>query len=429
MRKWLLIILLLVMGVIFRVWLISLVPQPVIFDASEYSILAERILYYPFYTDSFRSYGYPLIISFIYSVFGPSNYWAWKIMQSVMDVSVALMVFLMAGVLFRKNKPAAIITLVIYIFNPYTSSYAGLLLTESATIFFITLSFFLLLKFLEKKNIYYLLALGFVLGFLPQVRPGYIFFSFLLLIFISVYVFGSLLKTMEGKAALVLSLFLFCLPFVYNFIGNYRYRQQITPFLADNMFVQNLYGSLYVERYLPLFRAKVRGDPPEVRQMYAEYSSKTIAPQRKAVADKYMKQSIAKIESDPKEFVLSRFRKMWYIWEKHALFLYINEPQKYENYVYWGNIMLLVLFVIGLNGFWKKLKKKDFVRKWFVKLTILFIFYVSLVHAFTPNEERYSIPAYPLIFLFAGYGVFTACEKIKSFIFAFRPKNDEVSES
>lgn len=170
---------LLIIGFCLRLLLVYIAPQPDIFDQKEYHQYARGILTlnsYDLGVSSYRTYGYPLVLAVIYHFVGIENRWGWIIFQAVLDTVSALLVFGIAQKIFRSIVPAWIAYL-LYLFNPFTSAYVGVRLTEVLTTFVIALIFFLFITFWQKRSIFILFILAFILGYLPFIRPGFFLFS------------------------------------------------------------------------------------------------------------------------------------------------------------------------------------------------------------------------------------------------------------
>ena len=91
---------------------------------------------------------------------------------------------------------------------------------------------------------------------------------------------------------------------------------------------------------------------------------------------------------------------MGYVWEKHFIYPYVmgKPSEAVKALTYWGNIALLLMAGIGLVAAGKS-------KRSIVSGVIIFFLYISLAHMFSTSEERFSLPAYPWIAVFAGYGL------------------------
>lgn len=142
------------LGVAFRLWFANIIKQPFVYDQLQYDEFAMGILREGFYAHSFRLYGYPLFLAAIYFFTGTVNAISsmpWKAVQAVVDSLTALILFCLAKKLFNKDTPSYLVYL-IYLFNPFTPPYAGVMLQEVLTAFFIALVYFFLADYWEKKS-------------------------------------------------------------------------------------------------------------------------------------------------------------------------------------------------------------------------------------------------------------------------------------
>ena len=125
-------------GILFRLWFISLAPQPFGWDQYEYEMYAAKIFAHPWMlaSHSYRSYPYPLMLALFYKVVGFGNTRAVFYLQAVLDSLVGLMIYSILRIGW-KDKTASIVGLVLYTLNPFTSGYVGVLLAEVLTGFYI----------------------------------------------------------------------------------------------------------------------------------------------------------------------------------------------------------------------------------------------------------------------------------------------------
>ena len=146
-----------IIAIVFRFWFITLSPQPFIFDQYEYYKFALQILNRGLFADSARLYGYPLFQAILYKIFTPYSIQPVIVFQVILDSLTALAIYYWTKLLFRQtNIPW--IAFFFYIFNPYTSAYVGVILSEVVGIFFTTLLlYFFTLFWLKKKLLVFLL--------------------------------------------------------------------------------------------------------------------------------------------------------------------------------------------------------------------------------------------------------------------------------
>ena len=280
---------------------------------------------------------------------------------------------------------------------------------------FLMLAFYLFIKFTANGKLLTLAFLALTIGYLPQIRPTFLPFSILVLAIIGFRLFNKIVQAKKMIFYMILCVMLFFLPFTYNLIGNFRYHGIWTPFLIDNLLVENLYVSLYLERFF--FSEKYFPLPAEVDWIYGLYSApKKSNEERKKMTEMFLTLSKQKILEDPITFVKIRFKKMWYVWEKHFVLAYQGVGNKWViGTTYLLNLMLLIT---GLSGYISEARKKFVVedeRRLFFMLTAVFFVYLTVISSLTSAEERYTIPAYPLVFVFSGSGIYFFLRKIKGY--------------
>lgn len=394
-------IVLFLLGVLYRLWISHIVPQPFVYDQIEYHYFAQQIVEKGLFAWTARLYGYPLFLSFIYKIFGVGNINAVTTVQAVLDATTGLLVYLISEKIF-KNRPVSTVFYALYLFNPFTSTYVTLVLTEILTVFLLSFISYLILILIEKKNRWVVLTLGILLGFLPQVRPSFLVYSTVVIIYLLFWLYK--IKFKEKLLTPILIVLLYLLPFSYNIAGNWVYFKALNPTTVDNLLTREFYLSLYLSGKSAEQNRDAALLPKEAQNLYKEYSTPQNAQERKLMAEKYARLSIQKIKSDPVEFILSRLQKAWSVWEKHSVFAYDRPKDRFtDDLIYWSNNIFLFLAVLG-SVWWTKRKHQGEYYIW-NRFTVFTLFYISFIHAFTVADERYSLPGYPFIFLFAGYGI------------------------
>jgi hypothetical protein len=121
------------------------------------------------------------------------------------------------------------------------------------------------------------------------------------------------------------------------------------------------------------------------------------------MATKYFRKAFDYIRANPTDYIVTRFAKMWSMWQKPNIFFY-TEPgfDRHWKITFSANIILLGLAVWGIL---KSLKLDDVKARKSIYLMISFIIFMTVAIAFSHAEPRLTIPAYPLLFLFAAVGI------------------------
>jgi len=384
-------------------WYVNLSPQPLLFDQGEYLQTARHMQLLPYYTNSIRPYGYPLLLSWLFDATGTENPLIWKSIQCAMDSMTAILVILIGFRVFRKNIPAFVAG-VLYLVNPFTSAYAGILLTEVLTVFLITLSIYLLvINYYGKKLVIYLI-ISFILGFIPQVRSVFLFWSLVNLSWIMFRIFRTNDTVRKKILQPIAIFFVFLLPFFYSMAGNYIWYRTLTPFTPDNQFVLNLYISLYIKRVTP----DMLRFPEEVDQANGAFTRISNSEERRVIENKYSNLTRDYITHNPVPFLESRLEKMEYVWEKNTWFpLTGYRDSSHILIIRWINRILLGSSFVGFVLFLRRQKKSaSRLDRFFVIQSVILIILLTLYHTVTTAEERYSLPGYPILFLFTGWTVY-----------------------
>lgn len=402
-------------GVFYRLLIVIFLPQPFIFDQNEYKREAVRIYNTGFYIDSHRTYGFPMLLALNYKIFGLKSE-SWKLMHALMDSGTAVLIYLIAIRLFKNKKPAYI-GFFATLFNPITCAYVGVALTEISTIFFLALGIYLFVRFMEKNSFSRAVPASVVLGFLPQVKPTFVFFTIILMSVI-LYKFITSIKDIGLKIFIsMLTVYIYLIPFYYNMIANIKIYGQFSPLTVDNLFVREFYISLFVDHAVP-----TNTIPPEVTTLYIQYSDVNSPLERRMMTEKYANLAIEKIKKDPQKFITDRIKKLWYVWEKYAFFTYTNQRIFWiRATIYCTNILVLAAAAYGIFR-WRQ--TKDYIP-YFGRIFVILVIYISVLHAFTNTDGRFSIPVYPYIFMFMGYGIWvlTNNEKIQTVLRRFNKLN------
>jgi hypothetical protein len=403
MRKFaepLLVCILFLGSIVFRLWFISLVPQPFAWDQDEYQWYATKIFYHPqmLAAHTYRSYPYPLFLAVLYKFVGFANHQALFTVQAIIDAATGVLVYLLLSVVTRR-KPVALLGMFLYGINPITSGYVGVGLSEILTSFFITATIATGVWFVKKPGLPRGFLFGFCAGMAAETRNAAFIWA-AIPILLTVPFIGWKRNTM-GYAAIGLGVLLTML---YPLHVNWREYRQISFTTVDSFYAKELFNGA-VLKVLPPFTYTY---PVVTNQMFYEYYSEFYPDRtpadRKAMAAKYYKKAWDLIVADPLDYIRWRFFKMWYVWQKENVFFY-KEPnfRTTRPFVYFGNVVLLCLALIGMI---KGLRSGVSGSVRWIWLSFLgSVLYVTLAFSFTHAEYRITVPFYPLLIMSAAYGM------------------------
>ena len=113
-----------------------------------------------------------------------------------------------------------------------------------------------------------------------------------------------------------------------------------------------------------------------------------------------------KMKTDWPIFIKNTVRNVFFLWDKDHLFTYHDPFHPGDTLPLRAyNFGLFAFFFIGIGGYVKrKVKEKGFMDP-IVLFTLGLFLYITLIFSPVTNETRHSLPFYPLLFLWAGYGI------------------------
>lgn len=408
------VIVLFIIGVCFRMWFITLAPQPFRFglDGFEYESYAQKIWDNKFFAaHSYRSYPYPLLLAIVYLFVGWGNHQAIFFLQAVMDTSVGLFLFY----IFRKGlmmRTVGFLAYALYTINPFTSGYVGVILAEVMTTFFIGATFFSGVFFVKKPSVFRGILFGFCVGMAAETRNAAFIWAAIPIGLSFWGVFSR--KTIVSFVSLFVGL---SLTVVYPLLTNWKTYEEINFTTVDDFYIKEIYQGVYL-KILPPFTYAYPVESQELwGEYYSEYDPGRTKDQREAMRNKYLEKTKVLIEKDPIDYLLWRFRKMWYVWQKENVFFYEEPNFEYHRpYTYSYNVMILGLALLGLI-YWDKTmygntEKVIQIRR-FIRLTCIgTILYATLAFSLTHAEYRLTIPFYPTLFAAMAVGIAYPLKKL-----------------
>lgn len=419
-------------GIAFRLWFISLAPQPFIYDQEEYQFYTYKMFYQNIFSShTYRSYPYPLFLTFIYKFVGYGNHEAVFFVQAVIDSLIGVLTYLFLRYGFR-NRKAAWVGLILYSINPFTSGYVGVVLSEILSAFFIVATLAVGAMFLRRPTRGVGVALGIASGMAAETRNAAFLWALIPLGLLLIFV-----PFTRHRRSYVAVAFGLILTVLYPLYVNWRDFREINITTVDSFYAKEFYNGV-VFRRLPPFTIDY---PWEARIMFGEYYSEfypeRTSAQRRAMAKKYFRKTWEVITNDPWDYINVRFEKMWYMWQKENIFFF-EEPgyEDHKAYTYALNLVILGLalsgFVIqGRTAFFEGILCRRTMKKvfqsthsdvssylwWCVIGTVV---YGTLVFSFTHAEYRITIPFYPQLFLGVSLGVVSLWQVISRAIVSSR---------
>ena len=397
----------------FRMWFITLEPQPFAYDQNEYEHYAYKIITAPFMlaSHSYRSYPYPFLEAVIYKFTFWSDHQAIYTVNAVLDSLVAVFVFLLLRFGF-KRKSIAWIGYFLYAVNPFTSGYVGVGLSEILATFFIMGTLVVGLWFVKKPGKFVGLLFGLFAGMAAETRNAAFAWAGVPIVLSFFWVDRKRQKWAYG--AIVFGLFLTT---VYPLYTNWRDFHEINITKVDSFYAMEFFNGASL-KILPPFTYTY---PVEQNQMWYEYWSEQwpgrTTEQRKVIADKYWKKGWDIVWANPVDYIRWRFFKMWYVWQKENVFFYKESGfAEHKQYIYLYNLTLLILGMIGMVFGWKQTKNTR--GKWILASFVGTILYGTLAFSISHAEYRLSIPFYPVIIALSAIGIGVVWSVVEKYVWA-----------
>ena len=307
------------------------------------------------------------------------------------------MVYLIAKRLFPQ---AAWVSYVLYLFHPLAASYVGLILPETITAFLLVTAVYISVLSNFQRNPLLWLLFGADLGYILFTRISIFYLSFIL-IFIFIFVVMPKIKRIQF---FIMSLTGFLIISSYSLFSYYKHFRVISFTPPFHMGISSaLYMSFFMGRTPELISEYEKQDPNFIK-MLLEYNT-THHSQNTAFRNKYRNLFWSKIKYDWPVFIKNTFQNMIWIWDIHHLFYYSDPFYPRDTVILRiSNVAVLTLFIFGMIRFGRA-KGRVFIRNPAVIMTLILIFYITSFYSPISNETRYIVSLYPLILLWAGYGI------------------------
>ncbi|MEK6962901.1 MAG: glycosyltransferase family 39 protein [Nanoarchaeota archaeon] len=370
---------------------------------------------------AFREPLLPFLASILYQVFG-ENYLYVYAFQSVLSALVVILVFYISLELFA-NKKAAWFSALLTMNYPNIILYSKQFLTETLTMFLLTLLVYCLLQS-RTRHMYYPLT-GLVLGCLVLTKAAFLFLLPFLAIYYLIVYWNKWRKPLLKGLAL---LFIIALALIGAWtIRNYTVFHEFIPVVSRGgtaLFygVYIPYNNMYVyDTQYDDVEKKIMGNETDPAKLDARFYQAA-------------KQYVLEHPITSFFFYLKKMGIMWYgpadaigyslvlftgsasvIYSKpilEAVFSHAQVALAVLIYVglYW------VVILLALYALWQKRKDKN---TW---LLIWPAVYGTLFYAMVLVTARYKEPLLPLVFVLAGYGWVKRREIMGILRMSFQPK-------
>ena len=392
------VLLLFAAGIWYRWHLASLFPHVPIADENAYIAIARDMKSQFLVAECCsRGFVYPAFLSVLMRIFGESWMQWMTIFQSIMDSAVGVFLFFISKRLFGRQT-WAFLTLILYIVNPLTATYTGLILTEVPALFLLT---FFLWLFIQKDRPVRQFFCGTVLGFFVFTRLMFFYWGvafFVVFLVLRIFqhrnVFRSILPIFAGTILVT----------AYPSIANFVTYGTISPVPVISTVTYDFFLSLRVKR-LPAIVDEFNREALPVLLAQENYSVDFFNREEYDKAmKKYAGKFIPEILNNPGPFLLSRLQNQRIFWNKSNLYFYADPFYPADRpFVEAGNFLFLVLGFWGIMlAFGKGTKTGP--QKDILVVTVLLVVYLLGVLNLRIPEERFTLPVYPILFLYVPLG-------------------------
>jgi 4-amino-4-deoxy-L-arabinose transferase-like glycosyltransferase len=332
---------------------------------------------------AFRPPLYPLILSLLY--FLKFNLLGIRIFQTIISSLTVIFIYLLGKEIF--DEKTGFFSSLISIFYPFFIFYTGFLLTETLFVFLIVLTFFYLVKIVEKNGNLSLKA-GIIMGLAGLTRPN-------IQLFFLISIFHILFLKDKWKKILLFSAG-FCVVLMPWIIRNYKIFHKLIPGTTMGGWVFWEGNNLYSE-----------GGP-------CSYFPRGILEIEETQRDKILYNMTFKvIKENPKRFLFlmkNKFKRFWNIvpnapeFERKILYRFIS--------VFSFGI-LMPFFIIGFFISFKN-KKAHFFHSLIIFFTISHMVFLASI--------RYRLPIEPFYIILSVSGLFNFIFFVKQSFRSFSEK-------
>ncbi|GLC32685.1 hypothetical protein [Clostridium omnivorum] len=374
--------------IISLIWIVTVNTQP-FSDFSYYNDLAISIANGGQWGDTYTTVGYPIILGFIYKIFG-ANIFIAKIFNLILSMVNNILVLIILDKVKLKERDKMIIFLLFVFFpaNIYFNSVLGTEILFTNIMLISTLVFFSHLK-------YKYFIIGFLVALNTMIKPFFILFVFLIFI-VNWIVDKKLINSIKNSLIVLVVAFVFISPWVYRntkLVGQMTYVSNnggIVLYINNNS--QNHNG-----RWMPV------ADVENSIINLPEFKNANMTEKNKM----FSKEAKKWIVSHPKEFLNLGFKRLYntyYLGDdvgyslydtnfsdevKHKIFNFTNFTR---NLVFIpATIYILICSVILI----KDLLYKNTLNLFKVYMLVLYYMF-TCVYFITEGQGRY---AFPVIFI------------------------------
>ncbi len=423
--------LLMLAGFVFYLTIIFVNPQPLRNDAFYYSDQAYALLKNGYVPNIVRPPGYALFLAAIYKLVrgpeptydyasGPPAFFAnevavWIAQAGLLTLTVGLVYLIVneAQALghapptrwrsskFYWGQPLPLLAAALTAFCPFTAAFGGVLLTEIAALFWLTLTVLFWLKALRYPRVpLYFALLGGSLAWLMETRPTFIYLPLLVLATLIWFAPGR--WKIIGPGVLLVALALFLGP---QSAANSQYNHSLNPVIVGDLAIFNQVEGIFWEtngglRYQRLASdVKLDSQTADALRHFSDVLSSDKLTEQQTQTTYWHSYFDNYLKNNPVQFAATAAKRWWYQWDQHYVYAFYDPV--YFDYRWLTDNLNRLYLIFGLVGLvligrlWGR-------GAWPLWLSLS---YLTLVNAVVRTEFRYSLPAYPLLLIVVAVGL------------------------
>lgn len=390
----LIVTILIIGGFIFQRYLAFRCVNMILHDSAVYQDLAIRIFRGSLFEvdGGNRTAYYPLFIALVFKFFGFNNIDGVRIAQAFINTLAGVLVFVAVWKI-SKNYWVALLCLFLSLVSPISGSYGGLYLTEILSTF--TTAAVLVCSSSKKPNYFFW---GMTVGLWGTVRIAFYMTSLVLLI-IGILVNSENKKGFIRNSSLTIAGFLLIM--IYPWISQYIQLKKITIIPGGSINKYYLYEGWKIHASHEMVNDPY-SLPPDIKW---SYDFNTLSPQEyDQKADELLIEYKNDVLTHPLDFLYWRIVHIFRMWNKTHLSYYDDAFRPVSTYVIpYVNFIFLLFGLYGYIYMSKDLWEK---RKVFFVSASIMLGISTAFFALKPPEERLTVPLYPIVYIFAGYGIY-----------------------
>ncbi len=375
-------IILFVLGFIFRLFLALQAYDTLVFDAKGYSDFAIDFLNgKPAIDCCAKNVGYGAFLALVYKLFGVENIVAVRLVHIIIDLVTAGMIYKIALRIF--SKKAAIFSIILYLFNPFTSAFTGLVMAETVSIFLVVALLFFLTRasFPSDKKLWF--VFGIAAGALLFTRHSFYYFLPLLLVVLTMLVGNIRFLPIAGAGFLLAS--------SYSLIVYYKTFGKLSLVPPYNLKYEIIYLNFWRWHYPEV---EFKGELAEYRQVVQGYWN-TPLEGKASHSEKYKQLLLSRLPKEWPTFISNIAVNIIWLWDKDHLYTYVDPFYPADR---WPlriiNVALILLWAVGMI---KGARKEPVFL-----FSVLLFFYITFLFSLLSNESRHTLVYYPILSLWAG---------------------------